>query len=65
MSDWKEVSEPDDTSHAGVTSRPESLEKLQRYPFLLGMQHCSLQEERPAKNFQFQVKVDLRNFLLE
>jgi hypothetical protein len=32
MSDWKEVSEPDDTSHAGVTSGPESLEKLQTLP---------------------------------
>jgi hypothetical protein len=28
MSDWKEVSETDGSSHAGVTSGPESLEKL-------------------------------------
>jgi hypothetical protein len=32
MSDWKEVSESDGSSHAGVTSGPESLEKLQTLP---------------------------------
>jgi hypothetical protein len=29
VSAWKEVSESDGSSHAGVTSGPESLEKLQ------------------------------------